>query len=198
MRDNGRNLLLLALTAATFLGGYAFLRYAYGVTDSFPFTQEIVLIMLGTLATVLITALLLNKQTQVEIEKEQSIKFIELKTQVYDDLLFRLEEISLAANVSKDDIVRLQFITHKLAIVSSPPVLEEYEKFLEVLRARLGDREISRDDSTIINERLANLTVKIRADLIGELDARGSYTPEQIRSQILENSSESMELSDKR
>ncbi len=70
---NNKSLVTLILTALTFIGGYAFLRYAYKVTDSFSFTQEIVLIVLGTVAMVLITALLLNKQTAVEVEKEQTI-----------------------------------------------------------------------------------------------------------------------------
>ncbi|WP_297439858.1 hypothetical protein [Sulfurimonas sp.] len=70
-----KKILYLLLTFLTLIAGYTYLRYAYKVTDSTPFTQEIVLIILGTIATVFITALLLNKQTEVEIEKEQSIKF---------------------------------------------------------------------------------------------------------------------------
>ncbi|WP_456431289.1 hypothetical protein [Nitratifractor sp.] len=67
-----RQSLYLLLTLITFVAGYAFLRYAYRVSDSLPFAQEIVLIVLGTIATVFITSLLLNKQSAVEIEKEQS------------------------------------------------------------------------------------------------------------------------------
>ncbi|MCF6204192.1 MAG: hypothetical protein L3J59_11075 [Methylococcaceae bacterium] len=90
-----KNIIYLVLSLATLIAGYAFLRYAYHVTDSLPFTQEIVLIFLGTIATIFITSLLLNKQTSVEIEKEQNIKFLELKTQTYQQLLDLLEEMSL-------------------------------------------------------------------------------------------------------
>ena len=190
-----RNIILLLLTGATFIGGYAFLRYAYKVTDSTPFTQEIVLIVLGTVATVLITALLLNKQTAVEVQKEQNIKFIELKTKTYEELVGKIEEIILSENITDDDIVRLQFITHRLAIFSSPPVLEEFYKFLEALNLVVQDRNISVEDSKALSESLANLTVKIRSDLIGDADSYGSYSQEQIKKQILRNSSESMELS---
>ena len=79
MIRNVKNIVILFLTAVTFIGGYAFLRLAYNATDRMPFTQEIILIVLGTVATVLITALLLNKQTAVEVQKEQNIKFLELK-----------------------------------------------------------------------------------------------------------------------
>ncbi len=186
--------ILILLTGITFIGGYAFLRYAYKVTDSTPFTQEIVLIILGTVATILITALLLRKQSAVEIEKEQSIKFIDLKTRTYEDLIAKIEEMTLGRDITDSDVVRLQFITHRLAIFSSPQVLEEFQRFLEVLIQKTRDGKISRDDSVSLAESLANLTVKIRADLIGEMDSRENYSKDKIRKQILMNSSESMEL----
>ncbi len=101
---NNKSLLTLILTAITFIGGYVFLRYAYKVTDHFPFTQEIVLIVLGTVATVLITALLLNKQTAVEVEKEQTSKFIELKANTYEQLIQRIKDMSMAKSITKDDL----------------------------------------------------------------------------------------------
>ncbi len=194
MKSASRNVVLSLLTGFLFVGGYAFLRYAYKVTDSTPFTQEIVLIILGTVATVLITAMLLNKQTAVEIQKEQNIKFIELKTKTYEELLKKIEDMSLSVHVTGDDIIRLQFITHRLAIFSSPQVLEEFQRFLEVLTRSARDGKIGRDDARAMAESLANLTVRIREDLIGEMDALGDFSQEQIKRQILRNSSESMEL----
>lgn len=191
-----RNVLLMALTAVTFVGGYAFLRYAYHVADRFPFTQEIVLVFLGTMATVLITALLLNKQTAVELQKEQNIRFLELKRKTYEDLINQIEDIVLSKNVTHEDIVRFQFITHRLAIASSPPVLEEYYNFLEALNAAARDKSISGEDPRKLSESLANLTIRIRADLIGEADVAGDYSREQIRGLILRNSDESMELTE--
>jgi len=195
MNRNLTHLLFLFFTALTFIVGYAFLRYAYRVTDSFPFTQEIVLILLGTVATVLITALLLKQQTAVEIEKEQSIKFMDLKAATYEDLINRIEKMSLAKDLSDADMISMQFLTHRLAIFSSPEVLEEFQKFLEVLHARTMDGRISGDDSVLVSESLANLSFQIRADLIGETDALGHYSREEIKRQILRNSSRSMELS---
>jgi hypothetical protein len=84
---NSKNFLYLLLSLLTLVAGYAYIRYAYNVTDSFPFTQEIVLIILGTLATIFITALLLNKQTAVEIEKEQNVLHVNLKISTYQELL---------------------------------------------------------------------------------------------------------------
>ena len=194
MRRSG-NIFILVLTAVTFVGGYFFLRYAYKVTDSLPFTQEIVLIILGTVATVLITSLLLNKQTAVELQKEQNVKFLELKSKTYEQLISKIEDIVLVENISDDDIIRLQFITHRLAIFSSPPVLEEFHRFLEAVNMVARDRNISTEDSKALSESLANLTVKIREDLLGESDLFSGHSLDMIKRQIIENSSESMELS---
>jgi len=157
------------------------------MTDKMPFTQEILLVVLGTIATILITAMLLNKQTSVELEKEQSIKFIELKTQTYEHLIDSIERIVLG-DVSEEALMKLRFQTHRLAIFASPSVLQEYRNFLDVFNeAVLQDREVTQDDSDSIANALAQLTIYIRADLVGELDAESSLSSQQIRQQIIEN-----------
>jgi len=190
---NHKSLITLILTAITFIAGYAFLRYAYNVTDSFPFTQEIVLIVLGTVATVLITALLLNKQTAVEVEKEQTIKFLDLKTTTYEQLIHRIEEMSMAQTITEDDLMRMRFITHRLAIFSSPAVLNEYHSFLETLGDSTEDGNIS-NDFTKVSTALASLTIAIRADLLGESDATSGHSPDSIKTMIMKNVSESSDL----
>jgi type II secretory pathway pseudopilin PulG len=181
------NVVLTLLSAATFVGGYFFLRLAYHMSDKMPFTQEIVLIVLGTLATVLITALLLNKQTTIELEKEQSVKFIELKTQTYQQLIDSIEEIASSENVSQDMLNRLRFNSHRLAIFASPSVLDEYENFLSVLHNQIADKHVSTQDANKISQALAKLTIYIRRDLLGELDIQSNQSQEHIDEQILNN-----------
>jgi len=175
------------------VGGYFFLRYAYRVTDRLPFTQEIVLILLGTVATILITAMLLNKQTEVELRKEQSIKFIELKSRVYMEFIDFIEGLIRKQSLEPEDIVELQFYTHKLAIIASPQVLEQYHSFLEVINQSLRDEEISRREGELISHALAELTVKIREDLVGEVDRSGSMSIASINRQIMDNAQEAIE-----
>ncbi len=181
----------LFLTAVVVVGGYAFLRYSYRVMDKAPFTQEIVLIILGTVATMLITAMLLNKQTEVELKKEQSIKFIELKSEIYMDFIGHIEQLMLEKTVTEEDHVRLQFLTHKLAMVASPAVLEQYEQFLQVFNRSTRDESLDKDEGNAISSALAQLTVKIRQDLVGELDAQGIYDAGTIRQQVIDNARES-------
>ena len=183
------NTVLMILSAVIFIGGYFFLRLAYHMSDKTPFTQEIILIVLGTLATILITALLLNKQTSVELEKEQSVKFIDLKTHTYEELINTIEEIVIAENIDNKQLTKLKFHTHRLAIFASPAVLKEYRNFLDIFDETISkDREVSMDDANALSHALAKLTVYIRTDLIGELDVQRGEKVKKIAQQIMENS----------
>jgi len=185
------NVVLMILSGIIFVGGYLFLRLAYHMSDKMPFTQEIILIVLGTIATILITAMLLNKQTSVELEKEQSVKFFELKTETYKSLINNIEEILLLDTINRQELLKLRFHTHRLAIVASPEVLQEYRNFLDVLNETiLRDKEVNSDDVESVYEALAKLTIFIRSDLIGELDMQSNYTKKEISQQIMENAHE--------
>jgi len=191
--QQSKQLTYLLLTLLTLVAGYAYLRYAYKVTDSAPFTQEIVLIILGTIATVFITALLLNKQTAVEIEKEQNIKFLDLKAQTYERLLDLMEEMSVENKLTDNDITKLQFITHRLAIFASPAVLNEYNHFLEVVSEISKDGTFD-DDTKILSEALGRLTIQIRFDLLNENPSGKTYTADQIKKLIKKNSNSSSDI----
>ena len=184
-KNNG---ILMLLSAIVFVGGYFFLRLAYHMADKMPFTQEILLIVLGTIATILITAMLLNKQTSVELEKEQSVKFIELKTETYQNLIDTIEEIMLLENISMQELTKLRFHTHRLAIFASPSVLKEYRNFLNVFNDKvLKDKHVSIEDTDVVSNALAKLTIYIRSDLVGELDAQSQHSTTQISQQIIAN-----------
>jgi hypothetical protein len=185
LKNNG---ILMLLSAIVFVGGYFFLRLAYNFTDTMPFTQEILLIVLGTIATILITAMLLNKQTSVELEKEQSVKFIELKTETYQKLIDTIEDIILLNEVHDNELTKLRFHTHRLAIFASPAVLKEYRNFLNVFNEKIArDKNVSMEDADLVSDALAKLTIDIRADLVGELDAESEHSKKQISQQIMEN-----------
>ena len=187
MNKRLQSLLYLTLTAITVVGGYFFLRYAYKISDSLPFSQEIVLIVLGTVATVLITALLLNKQTEVELQKEQQVRFFELKSDIYLGLLDHIEAVLLRQSASREDAVKLQFFAHKLSLVASPEILGEFERFLEAYNLALADQKVSPTDNANINKALAELTIKIRSDLVGDHDETVGISKTSIARQVRKN-----------
>lgn len=192
MANNQKQFIYLLLSFLTLVAGYTYLRYAYHVTDKTPFTQEIVLIILGTVATIFITALLLNQQTAVEIEKEQSIKFFELKADTYKKLLDLLESMSMVDSFSTDELTRLRFITHRLTIVASADVLVEYQKFLKVV-SEISEDNSFHGDAAKLSKALGLLTFQIRQDLVGE-QKPPKYGKEKMLTIIRDNSNQSLEL----
>ncbi len=182
------NLVYMLLSIILIVGGYWFLRYAYKVADSAPFSQEIVLVILGTIVTIFITAILLNKQTEVELKKEENIKFIELKTDMYLQLYDHLEQIVLEGNADVKDKNKLRILANKLAIISSPDVLTQFESFLDKFADVTEDDVVGRGDTNILMDELAELSVYIRKDLVGDLDRRQGIDQKELAKQIIDNS----------
>ncbi len=182
-----KRILYLALSTLTFISGYFFIRYAYVETNPDPFAQEFVLIVLGSIATILITAALLSKQTEVEIDKEQRLKFFNLKTDLYFELINFIEQIIREKEINKEDLITLEFLTHKISIVASPEVLKEYSHFVQTIKETSTDEMITITESNKVLDQLALLCGKIRYDLIR--DEEGSVEEIQkiinLNSQIL-------------
>ena len=160
----------IVLTFITFVVGFIFLHTAYYEHTKNPYAQEIVLIVLGTIATILITAALLNKQSELELDKEHHIKIFELKSSIYMDLIDFLEKIIVKGKLSKEELVYVEFLSHKISLVASKEVLEEYSQFIDVLNAATDDNIISENDSDQISLQLAKLSVRMRADLLQNND----------------------------
>ncbi len=184
---NRSNALLLLLAVVVFIFGYGFFRFVFVQSDNDPLSQEIVLIFLGSFVTVLITAVLLNKQTEVELKKEENLNFLDLKKQIYMDLIDHLEDVVLSGETSADDIIKLQFLNQKLALVADPDVLVEFEKFIHTFAQIAQDPDLDKRETSQLMEALSRLTIKIRADLIGPLDQNESLTSAQIAAQITAN-----------
>ncbi len=188
MRNHSRTQwIYLILVTITFVGGYFFLRAAYLVSSDFPFTQEIILVFLGTIATIVITALLLNKQTEVELKKEENIKYIELKTNFYVQFLDYVEEMLSKPSVTKEDFMRLKALTHKLSLISSENFLEQYRHFLNVFLESSEDEYFSEMDINKISDELAKLCLEIRNDLLSEPGKKPIPLSKRVTKLILNN-----------
>ncbi len=156
----------LLISIATFIVGYAFLRQAYLDTSQIPFAQEIVLLVLGTIATIAITAALLNKQSEVELEKEQRVKIFDLKSETYFGLIDFIEQVIIKGEINPKDLIKLEFLTHKISTIASSAVLKEYSNFIQVVKASSQDKQISALESEELSLSLAKLCGMIRYDLI--------------------------------
>jgi phosphoenolpyruvate carboxylase len=160
----------LLISLATFIIGYIYLRFAYASTEDIPFVQEIVLVVLGTIVTIAITAALLNKQSEVEIEKEQRVKIFDLKSNLYFDLIEFIESILKKSEITEKDLITLEFLTHKISVIANLDVLKAYSDFTRVFKETALDSKINALESDAISSELARLCGAIRYDLINKED----------------------------
>ncbi len=167
MKDSSKYLLI---ALSTFICGYVFLRLAYYDSIRVPFVQEVVLIVLGTIATIAITAALISKQSEIELEKEQRVKIFDLKSQLYLELINHIESVISQGKLSKEDRLHLEFLTHKISILAHENVLKEYSSFIDTLNKISHDAVITAFESDEISIKLAKVCVKIRYDLIQHED----------------------------
>ncbi len=160
----------LWVSATTFIVGYVYLRTAYMDSSSNPFGQEIVLLVLGTIATIAITAALLNKQSEVEIEKEQRVKIFDIKSNLYFELIHFIESLIQKHQVDKQDLIALEYLTHRISIIANREVLEQYSSLIEVIKKVSEDEKISIAECDELSASLAKLCGKIRYDLVPGVD----------------------------
>jgi len=158
----------LSIASITFVIGYLFLRFAFASFNAYPFVQEVVLIILGTIATIAITAALLNKQSEVELEKEQNVKIFDLKSDLYFELIDFLKNVISKEEINNKDLISLEFLTHKISTIASVAVLKEYENFIASIKETALDKKISPLESDELSADLAKLCVKIRYDLLSK------------------------------
>ncbi len=193
MKNNStaQKIIYTVLVFLTFVTGYLYFKTSYDISEQFPFTQEIVLIVLGSIVTMIITAALLNRQTEVELQKEQRLRLFELKSQFYIDLLNFVEEILTSHTLGKKERIKLNLLTHKLSIIASPAVLVQYEKFLDVLNKVSEDINITESEEEEITLEFSKLCSRIRIDLLNGSTDTGSEEFERIESQIMKNARKS-------
>ncbi len=152
----------IVLTIST----YAFLRYSYRLSEGFPFSQEIIAAIMGAIITILITAALLNKQTEVELLKEENLKFMELKSSIYTQLLDYIEDIILEESVSYKDLIRLRILNQKISFVASSQVLVAFGKFIDFFSEIVQDNKLVEQEVDKLLRLVGDLSIQIRYDLM--------------------------------
>ena len=156
----------LVIAIITFVAGYVFLKTAYLSSQNTPFINEIILIILGTIVTIAITSALLNKQSEIELEKEQRVKIFDIKSSLYFELINFIENIILKKKITEKDLINLEFLTHKISVIANNEVLKEYAAFVKIVKKVSRDTDVSKIESKELSLQLNILCTKIRYDLI--------------------------------
>ncbi len=165
-----RPTLTMILVIVTVVVGYLGFRYFYQVSGDFPFSQELLLVFVGAVATVLITALLLNQQTELELRKEGQMLLLDRKADIYGALVEHIGEIVENGAMDPAQYAELRVLNHKLAMVASAEVIGQFNAVLDQLDRAVGDARIAREESDRIMRAVAVLTHFMRRDLLGQIE----------------------------
>jgi hypothetical protein len=180
-------LLLLAFTGILAISAFLFFQYSFRLTAENPFYQGLVATLIGAIITAMITAVLLNRQTEVELRKEENIKFLDLKVTIYTQLLDLIENFILAETITDRDIIKLRIINQKISFVASVSVLEAFGEFSQTLAHIASDRNLISREIDELLRKLGRLSISIRFDLLESINTSIVIDRTEAIAQIIEN-----------
>ena len=107
----------------------------------------------------------MNKQTDAELRKEESIQFLNLKMSVYQELLKQLHDVISKRKIKKEDITELRLLNQQISFVASAEVLQAFNSFVKFFAMQTKKENL--DDKIIddLLDEMSKLTVFIRRDL---------------------------------
>lgn len=161
---------MTAALMAVLAGGYLLFRYYYEVAGDYPFAQEMLLVFIGAVATVLITALLLIQQTDLELRKEGQVLVLDRKAEIYSALIEHLGEIVEKERLDPEAMAELRILNHKLAMLASAEVIERFSQVLKRLDKATADVLVEPAERREIMRAVAVLTFWMRRDLLGRIE----------------------------
>ena len=179
-RPRIREIVWLAGILAALVLGYALYHQLYVGASSFPFVQETILVFLGAVATIFLTAVLLNRQTELELSKEARVHLFDQKNSVYMAVIEKVAEIAVKRDPDPAFIDELRVIGPKLAVIASPEVLRSFQSVLDRLLPGLNDENLTNADAEEVMHAVAQLTLGMRCDMLDEIGSAKNDTAQEL------------------
>ena len=123
------DLAFAAAAAALGIGIVFVFRSMYLAEDILPFAQEMTLIFLGAVVTIILTAALLNRQTDLELRKEGRVIILQQQCDIYMACIEKVAEIVETARHDAKLVDELRVLSHKLAVVASAGVVSSLSRY---------------------------------------------------------------------
>ncbi len=178
MNRSKRQVILVISTALIAIFGYLLIRTILDSNKVLPITFELFAALLGVSLTALVTFALLSKQTEAELNKEESIKFLDLKINVYTELINQVQDIMTKSQITALDMIEIRLLNQKITYVASIEVLEAFNRFADHFAQKARKEKISDDDIDELLLRLSDVSVAVREDLLSKRE------PEEIRKKV--------------
>ncbi len=159
-------------------------------TASTNYASEIAAAFMGALVTVVITMILLNRQSEAETLKERNVELLKQKIAVYGSLIDRLESIMRKGEVSLEDEIAIQMLNLKLSFFASTEVLQKFNEFARQFSLVAADRKVTGEERTELLGTLGGLSTSIRHDLSSQEDLRTErklFSEEELKNLVMGN-----------
>ncbi|WP_312763537.1 hypothetical protein [Epilithonimonas sp.] len=109
---------------------------------------------------------MLGKQTENELNKEVRIRYLTLKTTIYQELIRQLEDIVRKEKITHEDIIELRLLSQRMIFIAGENVLVAFNKFV-IRFVRLSKNEkISEKDLDDLLDEMSMVSVEIRNDIL--------------------------------
>ncbi len=185
--------LWLLLLAVVVIFGYLLFRFVLRQASDHPITFELFAALIGFALTVLTTSLLLHRQTEAELAKEENIQFLNLKMKIYLELIEQLHDVVSKRRIAPEDVIELRMLNQKIAFIASPEVLKAFNRFVRRF-ALLADKEAITDtDIDLLLDEMSRLAIYIRRDLF-RLDSE--EVPKARLEQLVLSSNDLLDMAD--
>ncbi len=161
-----RNTYFTIILICSILLGYFLFRQILFTTESNPMAYELTAGLIGVIVTTLITFLLLNKQTNAELKKEENILFLDLKAKIYTELMDQIQDILTKGEVKEIDRIEIKILNQKIAFVASEEVLQAFNEFSLLFSQVARSADVTDDEEHLLFESLSKVSVAIREDLL--------------------------------
>lgn len=146
------------------------------------YASEIAAAVFGGLLTIVVTAIMLHKQTEVDMKKDRSAKMLEAKLALYEKLMEEVGQILSGTSEAKPDgaeaeerpstknirdhVVAVQVLSQRLAVLGSISVVESFSEFAAVFAKAARDDKLNDREKDELLDALGRISVQMHADIL--------------------------------
>ena len=158
-----RDWLLYLVVAIVAVIGFLFFGVFFK-KDVPQYTSEIAAAILGSLITVIITMILLNRQSENDTIVQRNAEILKAKLDLYATFNEQVKRIMTNPKLDDDTELELQMLNQRLAYLASEDVIEGFRTFVETFN-EYSPNGLTRTEKVDLIKQLSTLSPKIRADL---------------------------------
>jgi hypothetical protein len=159
--SKGRHLVLYFFAFALI-----FVIFSFYIADGkSQYAIEIAAAFMGGILTIIITGILLHKQTAVELERERNARIFEEKLNVYNKILEAIQSVLDEGTIDRKRKLEFQMLNLKLIQIAPQEVIGAFNLFADSFQKACKDDIITDQEIPELLIKLIDVCLQTRADL---------------------------------